>query len=199
MFPAPRSLLLRSPSIINFARSQAAFSPLVAAWLRPTSPSISGLKVDQTCSLASPRFFATTPKVGLKEIVETISGGQTVVEGVQLEIPKGNLVQIQDADGSFRSILDDKEVWELLSHTDVLILRQFLNTDYTVLPIHVTKLKPYQQDRIEHLVKKAQRANLIPMKVRELKDTIPHASEVKYGEYDSRKYNSYYDDWDKLY
>jgi len=135
----------------------------------------------------------------LKNIVETIEGGETVVEGVELQIPKGQLVKIKDADGTLRSLFDDREFWGLLSHTDVLILRQFLNTDYTVLPMEITNLKPYQQDRIEHLVRKAQRANLIPIKVQELKDTVRWKGETKYGKYDSSKYNSYYDDWDKLY
>jgi len=145
------------------------------------------------------RLLTTTAPLRLKEIVETIDRQETVVEGVKVDIPRGCVVKIQDADGTLRSIFDDREFWRLLSHTDVLILRQFLNTDYTVLPIEVTGLKPFQQDRIEQLVRKAQRANLIPMKVRELKDTVPFTSELKYGDYDHKKYNSYYDDWDKIY
>ena len=96
-------------------------------------------------------------------------------------------------------LVDDKEFWQLLSHTDVLILRQFLNTDYTVLPPEVTGLKFHQQKRIVQLVRKAQRANLIPQRVKELKDTVPFASEQHYGTYDHTKYNTYYDEWDELY
>ena len=94
---------------------------------------------------------------------------------------------------------DDEEFWSLLSHTDVLILRQFLNSDYTVLPIEVTGLKYHQQLRLVQLVKKAQRANLLPLKVRELKDTVPFPHDKTYGVYDHTKYNTYYDDWDELY
>ena len=81
----------------------------------------------------------------------------------------------------------------------MLILRQFLNSDYTVLPIEVTGLKYHQQKRVTTLVRKAQRANLIPLKVKELKDTVAFADERPYGEYDHTKYNSYYDEWDELY
>lgn len=145
------------------------------------------------------RSFSTTPLRGLKDIIETIEGGETVVEGVKLGLPRGDIVRIKTADGKLRSIFDDREFWSLLSHTDVLILRQFLNTDYTVLPIEITQLRIYQQERIEHLVRKAQRANLIPMKVAELKDTVAFSSEIKHGIYNHKNYNSYYDDWDKLY
>ena len=81
----------------------------------------------------------------------------------------------------------------------MLILRQFLNSDYTVLPIEVTGLKYHQQLRLVQLVRKAQRANLLPLKVRELKDTVPFPHDNAYGVYDHTKYNTYYDDWDELY
>ena len=81
----------------------------------------------------------------------------------------------------------------------MLILRQFLNSDYTVLPIEVTGLKFHQQKRLVTLVRKAQRANLIPIRVRELKDTVPFPGDFTYGVYDHTKYNTYYDDFDELY
>jgi len=136
----------------------------------------------------------------LKDIVETVGAdGETTIEGVRVDVPKGRCLRIQDADGTNRSIFDDEEFWSLLSHTDVLILRQFLNTDYTVLPLEATGLKYHQHKRVTTLVRKAQRANLIPLKVPELKDTVPFSSELKYGPYDHTKYNSYYDDWDELF
>lgn len=150
--------------------------------------------------LAPKESFSTSQTHHLQDIIETTSadGKITEIEAVKLDLPTGKTLRLEGPTG-VRSILDDNDFFRLLSHTDVLILRQFLNSDYTLLPTEVTGLKPYQHRRIEQLIKKAQRANLIPRRVRELRDTVPFRDELKFGLYDHNKVNTYYEDWDPIY
>jgi small subunit ribosomal protein S18 len=84
-----------------------------------------------------------------------------------------------------------------VQHTDVLILRQFLKDDGTLLPIKVTQLCKKQYDKLRVIARQAHRAGLLmnlqpPYLNGEKRTMDPHKRP------EDLKWNRYYDDYEIL-
>uniref|UniRef100_A0A6M2DDJ9 Large ribosomal subunit protein mL66 n=1 Tax=Xenopsylla cheopis TaxID=163159 RepID=A0A6M2DDJ9_XENCH len=103
----------------------------------------------------------TTPITNIKEIRETRTDKELIIEGITVPSPREHLLYKPQVDG-------DKKVCFLcatgldVKHTDVLILSQFLRSDGCMLPRRITGLCKRQQRRIGTMVTMAQKAGLMP-------------------------------------
>ncbi|KAG8201675.1 hypothetical protein JTE90_012741 [Oedothorax gibbosus] len=97
----------------------------------------------------------------LREVRVTETEKQIVIEGVEVKSEReGKVVDMAKRGGCPLCRLGLKN----LKHSDILILQQFINSDGTVIPQHITGICNKQQFRVKRAVGLAQRAGLIPKK-----------------------------------
>ncbi|XP_026476750.1 39S ribosomal protein S18a, mitochondrial-like [Ctenocephalides felis] len=130
----------------------------------------------------------TTPTTYLKEIKETKSDKELVIEGVILPSPREPLLYQPS------QIPKDKHVCPLcatgldVKHTDVLILSQFLRSDGCMLPRRITGLCKRQQRRVTTMVAMAQKAGLM------LNIGPSNSKKDPKRRYKWKKFNTYFDE-----
>ncbi|KAI0233828.1 28S ribosomal protein S18a, mitochondrial [Lamellibrachia satsuma] len=137
------------------------------------------------------RSFATTTYNALKEITVNKSGKVTTVEGMPVESTQDANVLRLDNEKGYCAMCPNKLDMKV-SHTDVLILSQFLRPDGCLLPKRVTGLCTKGQRRLARLVHRAQRAGLMP----ELRPDLPGGkdrTQLKSG-HKWRQFNIFYKD-----
>ncbi|CAL1262561.1 unnamed protein product [Larinioides sclopetarius] len=110
-------------------------------------------KIIRPFSLSSAKF--------LVEVKRTETDKQIVIEGVKVESDReGKVLNLYNRQGCPLC----KVGLHSLKHTDILIISQFVNSDGTVIPQHITGLCNKQHFRVRRAIALAQRAGLIPKK-----------------------------------
>ncbi|KAL0104098.1 hypothetical protein PUN28_017056 [Cardiocondyla obscurior] len=123
------------------------------------------------------RNISLSASTHLREIITKKEDKVLIVEGRNVPQMKEHLLVKLDSQACplCATQLDVK-------HTDVLILRQFLQSDGTVLPLRVSGLCEVQHKRVSILIKMAQRAGLLPGVIMEQNPAVWET------------FNSYYDE-----
>ncbi|XP_015908969.1 large ribosomal subunit protein mL66 [Parasteatoda tepidariorum] len=104
------------------------------------------------------RPFSISSVNRLKEIVRTETENQIVIEGVKVKSEREGKLLNLNRGGCPLCKLGLKN----LKHSDILIISQFINSDGTLIPQHITGLCNKQHFRVRRAVALAQRAGLIP-------------------------------------
>lgn len=124
----------------------------------------------------------TTPRLLLKEIRQSQEGDTLVFEGVNVPSPRENLIVRSDNEHGACSLctlgLDVK-------HTDVLIIKQFMDPKGKLFPRRITGLCRWQQRKMEYLIEMATRAGLI-------NSLLPPDYKIPEYQRGWRPFNSYY-------
>ncbi|XP_014665612.1 PREDICTED: uncharacterized protein LOC106807695 [Priapulus caudatus] len=130
------------------------------------------------------RNIAKSATVGVaKQIKRTESGNTTVIEAVPIEVKDRSkqLLSVDDPHGACPLCRLGIEI----SHTDVLVIRQFLSDEGRLLPRRITGLCQKSQWKMQRTLQQAQRAGLLRTLLPRNQKYIPP------GKW--KKYNSYYD------
>ncbi|GFX99090.1 28S ribosomal protein S18a, mitochondrial [Trichonephila clavipes] len=107
------------------------------------------------------RAFSITSAKFLREVRKTETENQIVIEGVKVKSEReGNVINLHNRIGCPLCRVG----LHFVRHTDILILSQFISSDGTVIPQHITGLCDKQHFRVRRAVALAQRAGLIPRK-----------------------------------
>ncbi|GIY05285.1 28S ribosomal protein S18a, mitochondrial [Caerostris darwini] len=107
------------------------------------------------------RQFSLTAPSYLREVKRTETENQIVIEGVKINSEReGKVLNLQNRNGCPLCRIGV----HFLKHTDILIISQFLNSDGSVVPQHITGLCNKQYFRVVRALALAQRAGLIPKK-----------------------------------
>ncbi|XP_001600138.1 39S ribosomal protein S18a, mitochondrial [Nasonia vitripennis] len=130
------------------------------------------------------RSISLSAARNLKEIRETKEGNTIIVEGVDLPHPKEHLMLKTSENGACPLCSAGVNV----KHTDVLILKQFVNSQGHMLPRRITGLCYIQQKRVGIMVTMAQKAGLMPNLA------PPNSKKDPKKRYKWKAFNTYYDE-----
>ncbi|KAF8792534.1 39S ribosomal protein S18a like protein [Argiope bruennichi] len=112
-------------------------------------------------SCNSVRQFSLSSSKFLVEVKRTETDKQIVIEGVKVKSDReGKVINLHNRKGCPLCRVG----LHFVKHTDTLILSQFVSSDGTVIPQHITGLCNKQHFRVTRAVALAQRAGLIPKK-----------------------------------
>ncbi|KAK3909588.1 28S ribosomal protein S18a, mitochondrial [Frankliniella fusca] len=128
------------------------------------------------------RSLGVSSWLSMKEIRERQEGDTLIFEGVEVKSPRERLlVKSENNHGACPLCALGLDV----KHTDILIIKQFIDHDAKLFPRRITGLCRWQQRKMQYLVEMAKRAGLINPLVRE---PIPAYQKGWRG------YNTYFDE-----
>ncbi|XP_034251202.1 39S ribosomal protein S18a, mitochondrial [Thrips palmi] len=152
--------------------------------IRALAVSLRGVAVVQKATVPIARNFSVSPWLGLKEIRETQDGNTLIIEGVNVKSPREDLViNTQNERGACSLCALGLDV----KHTDILIIKQFLDHNAQLFPRNITGLCRWQHRKMKYLIEMATRAGLI-------NQLLPQPVTVPAYQRGWRKFNSYYDE-----
>ena len=147
-----------------------------------------------SCNLYSTSQTYNIRKIEINEDADSKSGKRSIsIEGVVSDLPKENLILssyssangCKSASENCHPLCRFSAVHEI-KHTDVLILKQFLDHEGKMISREITGLCRRQHQRMSKLIKMSAKAGLLPLNLdqfREEKTKSPWA-----------KFNSYWDE-----
>ncbi|CAF1228977.1 unnamed protein product [Rotaria magnacalcarata] len=109
---------------------------------------------------SSKRLFHLTQPVGLKKITEKIEGNVITYEGEYIDDNEKNVLKLSGPEEvCIWCKLDRRSIH--IQHTDVLVLRQYLRKDGTIIPPEISGLCPKQNEKLHTLIRHARMTGLI--------------------------------------
>lgn len=108
------------------------------------------------------RSIHVSSVIHMRKLKESKHGDITIVEGEQIPTGKNNLLQPPEEAKSSNACPICRLGLKRLLYTDVLILSQFLDKNWRLMPIESTKLCQKSYNKVRYLIGIAQKCKILP-------------------------------------
>ncbi|KAJ1529632.1 hypothetical protein ONE63_006396 [Megalurothrips usitatus] len=129
------------------------------------------------------RTFGVSPWRSLKEIRERQDGDTLIIEAVHVKSPReGHVVKSDNQHGACSLCALGLDV----KHTDILIIKQFMDSEAKLYPRKITGLCRWQQRKMRYVIEMAIRAGLV--------NPLVASQPIPAYQRGWRKFNTYFDE-----